>query len=129
MRLAGIWWRTAAAGTNHTSRPACRTRRIISLSPTATESLFAIGAGAQVIANLILDPAIQAAAQDPATLGFQTVLDLNALTAEDRARFDALTLGPATLSPADLGPVLLEPHASWMVKIAEDWAQRYGVAQ
>jgi ABC-type uncharacterized transport system YnjBCD substrate-binding protein len=24
---------------------------------------------------------------------------------------------------------LLEPHASWMVKIAEDWAQRYGVAQ
>jgi putative thiamine transport system substrate-binding protein len=40
-----------------------------------------------------------------------------------------LTLGPATLSPADLGPVLLEPHASWMVKIAEDWAQRYGVAQ
>ena len=86
-------------------------------------------AGAQVIANLILDPAIQAAAQDPATLGFQTVLNLNALTAEDRARFDALTLGPATLSPADLGPVLLEPHASWMVKIAEDWAQRYGVAQ
>jgi putative thiamine transport system substrate-binding protein len=86
-------------------------------------------AGAQVIANLILDPAIQAAAQDPATLGFQTVLNLNALAPEDRARFDALTLGPATLSPADLGPVLLEPHASWMVKIAEDWAQRYGVAQ
>jgi putative thiamine transport system substrate-binding protein len=82
-----------------------------------------------VIANLILDPAIQAAAQDPATLGFQTVLNLNALAPEDRARFDALTLGPATLSPADLGPVLLEPHASWMVKIAEDWAQRYGVAQ
>ena len=57
------------------------------------------------------------------------MLNLNALTAEDRARFDALTLGPATLSPADLGPALLEPHASWMVKIAEDWAQRYGVAQ
>lgn len=86
-------------------------------------------AGAQVIANLILDPAIQAAAQDPATLGFQTVLNLTALAPDDRARFDALTLGPATLSPADLGPVLLEPHASWMVKIAEDWAQRYGVAQ
>jgi putative thiamine transport system substrate-binding protein len=86
-------------------------------------------AGAQVIANLILDPAIQAAAQDPATLGFQTVLNLNALEPQDRARFDALTLGLATLSPADLGPVLLEPHASWMVKIAEDWAQRYGVAQ
>ncbi len=86
-------------------------------------------AGAQVIANLIIDPAIRAAAQDPATLGFQTVLNLDALTPEDRARFDALTLGPATLSPADLGPVLLEPHASWMVKIAEDWVQRYGVAK
>lgn len=86
-------------------------------------------AGAQVIANLILDPAIQAAAQDPATLGFQTVLNLAALAPEDRARFDALKLGPATLSPADLGPALLEPHASWMVKIAEDWSARYGVAK
>ena len=86
-------------------------------------------AGAQVIANLILDPAIQARAQDPAILGFQTVLNQAALTPEDRARFDALELGVATLSPADLGPVLLEPHATWMVKIAEDWAKRYGIAQ
>jgi len=86
-------------------------------------------AGAQVIANLILDPAIQARAQDPAILGFQTVLNPAALTPEDRARFDALELGVATLSPADLGPVLLEPHATWMVKIAEDWAKRYGIAQ
>lgn len=86
-------------------------------------------AGAQVIANLILDPAIQAAAQDPATLGFQTVLNLAALTPKDRARFDSLSLGPATLPPAALGPALLEPHASWMVKIAADWASRYGVAK
>lgn len=85
-------------------------------------------AGAQVIANLILDPALQAAAQDPATLGFQTVLNLAALTPADRARFDALELGVATLPPAALGPALLEPHASWMVTIAEDWAGRYGVA-
>jgi putative thiamine transport system substrate-binding protein len=86
-------------------------------------------AGAQVIANLILDPAIQAAAQDPARLGFQTVLNLAALTPEDRVRFDALELGVATLPPSELGPALLEPHASWMVKIAEDWVARYGVAQ
>jgi putative thiamine transport system substrate-binding protein len=85
-------------------------------------------AGAQVIANLILDPAIQAAAQDPATLGFQTVLNLAALSPEDRARFDALELGVATLPPAALGPALLEPHASWMVRIADDWAKRYGTA-
>lgn len=86
-------------------------------------------AGAQVIANLLLDPEIQARAQDPDVLGFQTVLNLAALSDTDRARFDALELGVATLSPADLGPALLEPHASWMVRIGQDWLQRYGVAQ
>jgi putative thiamine transport system substrate-binding protein len=86
-------------------------------------------AGAMVVANLLLDPAVQARAQDPSVLGFQTVLNLAALPPEDRARFDALELGVATLSPADLGPALLEPHASWMVRIAEDWQSRYGVAQ
>ena len=86
-------------------------------------------AGAQVIANLILDPAVQARAQDPATLGFQTVLNLAALTPADQARFAAIELGPATLSPAELGPTLLEPHASWMTRIAGDWVKRYGTAR
>ncbi len=85
-------------------------------------------AGAQVVADLLLDPSVQARAQDPAVLGFQTVLNLAALTPEDRARFDALSLGVATLSPADLGPALLEPHASWMVRVGADWVTRYGVA-
>ena len=84
--------------------------------------------GAQVVANLILDPAVQAKAQDAATLGFQTVLDLTRLNPADRARFDALPRGPATLSPVELGPTLLEPHASWMTRIGADWAKRYGVA-
>lgn len=86
-------------------------------------------AGALVIANLLLDPEVQARAQDPAILGFQTVLNIQSLTAEDRARFDNLKLGIATLPPADFGPVLLEPHASWMTRIAQDWLTRYGVAQ
>ena len=86
-------------------------------------------AGALVVANLLLDPAVQARAQDPAVLGFQTVLNMAALGPDDRARFDILALGVATLSPADLGPVLLEPHASWMVRIADEWTRRYGVAQ
>ena len=85
-------------------------------------------AGAQVVANLLLDPQVQARAQDPAVLGFQTVLNVAALPPEDTARFAALDLGPATLAPADLGPALLEPHASWMTRIAEDWVKRYGVA-
>ncbi len=86
-------------------------------------------AGALVIANLLLDPEVQARAQDPAVLGFQTVLDVAALPPQDRARFDALALGPATLPPAELGPVLLEPDASWMVRIAQDWMRRFGVAR
>lgn len=86
-------------------------------------------AGAQVVANLLLDPEVQARAQDPDILGFQTVLNLAALSEQDRARFEALELGVATLSPADLGPALLEPHASWMVRISQDWIERYGVAQ
>ena len=84
---------------------------------------------AMVVANLLLDPAIQARAQDPAILGFQTVLNMDALSPADKARFDALSLGVATLSPAALGPVLLEPDASWMTRIAADWASRYGVAK
>ncbi|MFQ6777011.1 ABC transporter substrate-binding protein [Cereibacter sphaeroides] len=86
-------------------------------------------AGAKVIANLLLDPEVQARAQDPAVLGFQTVLDVEALPEPDRARFAALDLGPATLAPDELGPALLEPHASWMERIAEDWVRRYGTAQ
>jgi len=85
--------------------------------------------GALVIANLILDPVVQARAQDPGILGFQTVLNVSRLPAEDKARFDALGLGAATLTPDQLGPTLLEPHASWMTRIADDWVRRYGVAQ
>ncbi len=85
-------------------------------------------AGAMVVANLLLDPEVQAQAQDPDVLGFQTVLNLDALSEADRARFNALKLGVATLPPEALGPVLLEPHASWMTRIAADWTKRYGVA-
>ena len=86
-------------------------------------------AGALVLANLILDPEIQARAQDPDVLGFQTVLGMHLLDAEDRARFEALELGIATLAPDALGTGLLEPHPSWMTRIAEDWTARYGTGQ
>ncbi|MCC5992846.1 MAG: ABC transporter substrate-binding protein [Rhodobacteraceae bacterium] len=83
-------------------------------------------AGALVLANLILDPHIQARAQDPEILGFQTVLGMHLLDAEDRARFYALELGIATLAPDQMGTGLMEPHPDWMTRIAEDWAARYG---
>lgn len=86
-------------------------------------------AGAMVVANFLMSPEAQARAQDPAILGYGTVLDMEALSAEDRAVFDGLELGIATLSPAALGTVQAEPHPSWMTRIADDWMHRYGVAQ
>lgn len=85
-------------------------------------------AGAQVIANLLLEPDVQARAQDPSILGFQTVLNVTDLHPQEKALFDALELGIATLSPAQMGPSLLEPHASWAERLAKDWTQRYGAA-
>jgi putative thiamine transport system substrate-binding protein len=86
-------------------------------------------AGAMVLANFLMSPEAQARAQDPAVLGNFTVLDINALAPDDRARFAALDLGPATLGPEALGPALPEPHPSWMERLARDWAGRYGVSQ
>lgn len=51
------------------------------------------------------------------------------LPPEDRALFEALDLGVATLSPEELGPALPEPHPSWMVRAEEDWAKRYGAGR
>ena len=86
-------------------------------------------AGAMVVANFLMSPEAQVRAQNPEVLGYGTVLDMDALSAEDRAAFDALELGIATLSPAELGTVQAEPHPSWMTRIADDWMTRYGVAQ
>lgn len=85
-------------------------------------------AGALVVANELLSPAAQARALDPAYLGYGTVLDMAALGADDRALFEGIDLGVATLTPAELGTALPEPHPSWMTRIAEDWIARYGTA-
>lgn len=84
---------------------------------------------AMVVANFLMSPEAQARAQDPEILGYGTVLNMDALSDADRALFDALELGIATLSPAELGTVQAEPHPSWMTRVADDWANRYGVAQ
>lgn len=85
--------------------------------------------GAMVVANALLSPEAQARAQDPNILGYGTVLAMDKLDADQKGLFDALDLGIATLSPAELGAVQAEPHSSWMTRIADDWAARYGVAQ
>jgi putative thiamine transport system substrate-binding protein len=86
-------------------------------------------AGAMVLANFLMSPEAQARAQDPAVLGNFTVLDMDALPPGDRARFEAIDLGPATLGPEELGAALPEPHPSWMERLSADWTRRYGVGQ
>lgn len=85
-------------------------------------------AGAMVVANFLMSAEAQARALDPAYLGYGTVLDVAALPGDQRALFDGIDLGVATLSPDDLGPALPEPHPSWMTRIEADWIDRYGVA-
>ena len=82
--------------------------------------------GAMVVANFLMSPEAQSRAQNPEILGYGTVLNMAALTEADRAAFEALDLGVATLSPAELGTVQDEPHPSWMTRIAADWQERYG---
>ena len=81
--------------------------------------------GAMAVANFLLSPEAQARKQDPAHWGDGTVLDLAALPAADKARFEAIELGIATLSPQELGTALPEPHPSWMTRIEEEWLTRY----
>jgi len=81
--------------------------------------------GAMVVANFLLDPVAQARQQDPAVLGNATVLDMAKLNDAEQRLF-APNAGVAGLpAPGELGPVLLEPHASWMTRISAEWEKRY----
>ena len=82
-------------------------------------------AGAQVVADFLMSPEAQSKKQDPKGWGDWTVLDVANLNPEDRARFDVLEHGIATLSPEELTPVLPEPHPSWMTRIEAEWLRRF----
>jgi putative thiamine transport system substrate-binding protein len=85
-------------------------------------------AGALVLANFLISPEAQARKQDPKIWGDPTVLAVSKLAPEDKARFDALDLGVATLKPDQLGPAIGEPHPSWMERLETEWKRRYGAA-
>ena len=80
---------------------------------------------AMVVADFLLSPEAQLRKQDPAVWGDPTVLAIDKLSATDRQKFADLPLGVATLPPAELGPVLLEPHPSWMTRLEDEWRHRY----
>ncbi|MEZ5753616.1 MAG: ABC transporter substrate-binding protein [Paracoccaceae bacterium] len=81
--------------------------------------------GAEVVANFLLDPATQAHMQNIEVLGSFSVLDPAKLDDAAKAAFAALPSAPALPTLEELGPTLLEPHASWMTRLTEEWARRY----
>ncbi len=81
--------------------------------------------GAQVVANVLLDPEVQARMQNIEVLGSFSVLDSARLDPQARTAFDALPTAPALPTLEELGPTLPEPHASWMTRLTEEWARRY----
>lgn len=81
--------------------------------------------GAEVVANFLLDPATQARMQNIEVLGSFSVLDPAKLDTAAQDAFADLPTAPALPSLEALGPTLLEPHASWMTRLTEEWAKRY----
>ena len=81
--------------------------------------------GAMVVADFLLEPATQAYAQDFRQMGNFTVLDFATLSPNEKRRFDELPKSPALPTNAELGTTLLEPHPSWMTRIANEWEKRY----
>jgi putative thiamine transport system substrate-binding protein len=78
-----------------------------------------------VVADFLLEPATQAHAQDFRQMGNFTVLDFAKLSPDEKRRFDELPKSPALPTNAELGTTVLEPHPSWMTRIANEWEKRY----
>ncbi len=76
-------------------------------------------AGAQVVANLLLDPRLQAAKADPQVLGHPTVLDLDRLPAVAQERFARAASSPYLLE--DFGRLRAELPADEVTRLEERW--------
>ena len=76
-------------------------------------------AAAMVLANLLLDPNLQAIKADPEVLGVPTVLDLDRLDEEQRALFGTVTEAQYLL--ADYGQLVDELDADQVEVIEQRW--------
>jgi putative thiamine transport system substrate-binding protein len=82
-------------------------------------------AGAMVMANFLLSPEAQAHKQNPENWGSLTVLDMDQLSAQQRAAFEALPSPKGGVTAAELQRVVEEPHASWVEALESAWLKRY----
>lgn len=81
--------------------------------------------GAMVFANFLMSPEAQARKANTEIWGDPTVLAMDKLSADERALFESLPQGEATLSADELGTVLREPHTSWVESLERAWQERY----
>lgn len=77
---------------------------------------------AQVFANFLLSPIAQAQKADISLWGDPTVLDINKLPAEYKAKFSKTAKGALAYNTLTIP----EPHASWAPALEEEWVSRYG---
>ncbi|GAB6091425.1 ABC transporter substrate-binding protein [Spirochaeta dissipatitropha] len=79
-------------------------------------------AGALVLANLLLDPEVQASKNEPANWGDFTVLEISRLSAEDQERFASIDLGSATLPLDQLdGAAVPDISSEYIEALQDDW--------
>jgi ABC-type uncharacterized transport system YnjBCD substrate-binding protein len=75
-----------------------------------------------VLANALMSPELQLSKNDPDNWGDFTVLDMTKLSDGDRAKFEALDLGVATLSLQELGAnAVPEISALYVEPLEEAW--------
>ena len=79
--------------------------------------------GAQVFANFLLSSEAQGRKADITVWGDPTVLAVDKLPANERARFAAKPL-PGQVE--QVMPTLPEPHGSWVELLNKEWLRRYG---
>ncbi len=78
-------------------------------------------AGAQVVADLLLSPRLQAAKLDPRSLGNPTVLDLGRLGTQQRRLFERTASN--RYLPADLGRTVAELPAAAVAPLERRWTR------
>jgi putative spermidine/putrescine transport system substrate-binding protein len=105
-----------------TARPLAFGRTLTNVSYVAIPANAANTAGAQVVADLLLSPRLQAVKADPDVLGSPSVLDASRLRPADRR---ALTTAggdsPYLLGPEELGTPLAELPAADVPRLEARW--------
>ena len=80
---------------------------------------------AKIVANFMISPIAQAKKLDEKIWGDPSVLDYKKLSDKEKALFDNLEQGKATLNANELGNLISEPDASWSDMFKKEWQKRY----